>query len=149
MRQIWPSGSILLYQRAGLVVSQAPPGIPSDMPIIAIFIFDTCRPRHRAAAQTAQGATPETSGAAHLIQIATSSNSFGDDTLLDNAVTNNLPNAVLFVTPNFNPGSISGTYDPHPVGVCYNPGSGRWAILNEDGASMPLSAAFNVLAFAS
>jgi hypothetical protein len=104
---------------------------------------------HRAAAQTAQDTTPETSGAAHFIQIATSSNSFGDYTLLDNTVTNNLPNAVLFVTPNFNPGSISGTYDPHPVGVCYNPGSGRCTILNEDGASMPLSAAFNVLAFAS
>jgi hypothetical protein len=60
-----------------------------------------------------------------------------------------LPNAILFVTPNINPGSISGTYDPHPVGVRYDTGSGQWAILNEDGASMPLSAAFNVLAFAS
>jgi hypothetical protein len=31
----------------------------------------------------------------------------------------------------------------------YNTGSGEWMIVNEDGATMPLQAAFNVLAFPS
>ena len=88
-------------------------------------------------------------GGTELLQTVTSSNRSGDSTSINNTATNNLPNAILFVTPNFNPGSISGTYDPHPVGVRYDTGSGQWAILNEDGASMPLSAAFNILAFAS
>jgi hypothetical protein len=118
--------------------------------VLALLLSAYSLAPHRASsAQTTQVATPTTSGAFHFIQITTSSNSAGDYTLLDNISTNNLPNAILFVTPNINPGSISGTYDPHPVGVRYDTGSGQWAILNEDGASMPLSAAFNVLAFAS
>src|SRR5258708_37242791 len=45
MCQIGPSSSIFFYQRAGLVVSEAQPGVPSDMAIVAILILYTCRPR--------------------------------------------------------------------------------------------------------
>lgn len=36
-------------------------------------------------------------------------------------------------------------YNPHPVGVRYDDGTGRWNIVNEDGAAMPNGAKFNVL----
>ena len=87
------------------------------------------------------------SGGTEFLQTVTSSNRSGDLTLINNPATNGTPNGVLFVTHNWNPGGIGGTYNPHPIGVSYDTGSGQWAIFNEDGASMPLSAAFNVLAF--
>ena len=46
-------------------------------------------------------------------------------------------------TPNYNPGGGSGTYNNHPVGVFYI--GARWAIFNQDLASMLNNAAFNVL----
>jgi hypothetical protein len=38
-----------------------------------------------------------------------------------------------------------GIYNPHQVGVQYNPVSGRWQIVNEDGVNIPAGAKFNVL----
>lgn len=39
----------------------------------------------------------------------------------------------------------SAVYNPHPVGVNYNATIGRWEIVNEDGANIPVNAKFNVL----
>ena len=88
-------------------------------------------------------------GGTEFLQTTTSLNRSGNGTSINNPATNDLPNGVLFVTANWNPGGIGGTYDPHPIGVQYNTGSGEWMIVNEDGATMPLQAAFNILAFAS
>src|SRR5947209_700145 len=54
------------------------------------------------------------SGAIVYTHIATSSNSAGDWTDLDNTVTNNNPNALVFVTPNWAPYQV---YDNDPIGV--------------------------------
>ena len=116
--------------------------------VLALLLSAYSLAPHRASAQTAQAATPKTSGAAHFIQIATSSNSFGDYTLLDNISTNNLPNAILFVTPNVSPFAVAHASDLHPVGVWYDTGVNEWANFSEDKTSMPLGAAFNVLACA-
>jgi hypothetical protein len=88
-------------------------------------------------------------GGTEFLQTTTSTNRSGNATSINNPATNGLPNGVLFVTHNFNPGSISGTYNPDPIAVQYNTGSGEWAIVNEDGVTMPLQAAFNVIAFPS
>jgi len=83
------------------------------------------------------------SGTATFVQTANSSNIVGDNTTIANPLSNNNPNAIVLVTPNWNPGDDGAdVYDNHNIGVYYN-GSG-WAIFNQDGATMPTNAAFNV-----
>ncbi len=84
----------------------------------------------------------------HFIWTATSSNTSSFVTFVNNAATNGLPNAMLFVTPNLSPGGIcTCVTDPVPVGVLYNLlGSGKWSIFNEDeSTNIPIGASFNVL----
>ncbi len=60
-------------------------------------------------------------------------------TVVNNPLTNNDPNALLFITQ-------SGGGDLGPIGVEYDSGSGRWRIKRLDGGAMPIGAAsFNVL----
>lgn len=75
---------------------------------------------------------------------ATSANTSKNSTIIDNPVTNNDPNALLFVTPNFNPQGQGGTYEDHTLAVSYQ--NGKWSIFNVDGAPLPMNAAFDVLA---
>ncbi len=74
---------------------------------------------------------------------ATQANIAGNRTTIDNAVTNNDPNALLFVTANFNPQGQGGTYEDHVLAVSYQ--NGKWSIFNADGATMQTNAAFNIL----
>jgi hypothetical protein len=67
-----------------------------------------------------------------------------NSTYLDNPLTNGNPNAVLYVTQNWNPGGGTGTYNEHPVGVWYDDGRQKWAIFNQDRETMRDGAAFNV-----
>lgn len=60
-------------------------------------------------------------------------------TLINHPLTNNNPNAVLFVTQLLGTGNVK---NPHEVGVMYN--GTRWAIFNLDGAAMPKNAHFIV-----
>jgi hypothetical protein len=75
---------------------------------------------------------------------ATASNVTGNYTVLSHALGYCLPNAILLVTPNWNPPGSSGVYNNHPIGVFYITSVKRWAIFNQDFASMPVGAAFNV-----
>lgn len=89
-------------------------------------------------------------GGKEITEQATTSNSSGDSVLLDSPETIGNPNAAVFETPNWNPGGSGGTYDTAVPGVEYLPGpTDNWAVFQEDGADMPLDAAFNVLAFPS
>lgn len=81
------------------------------------------------------------SGAIVYTHIATTANSAFDYTDIDNADTNNNPNAIVTVTPNWAPYSV---YDNHPIGVWYH--NGKWSIFNQDGTAIPNHAAFNVYA---
>ena len=79
-----------------------------------------------------------------FVHRATAANSAGDiSPSIDNALTNGHPNAILFATPNLNPGGVGGTYNNHNFGVYYD--SGQWAVFNQDGVTIPVGAAFNVL----
>jgi hypothetical protein len=84
-----------------------------------------------------------TAGTGIFVHTATAGNSTGDYTMIDNALTNNNPNAIVFVTPNWNPGNVGGTYDNHNIGVWYT--GSKWAIFNQDLTAIPVNAAFNVL----
>lgn len=83
-------------------------------------------------------------GADIYVHTATSANTHGDATLLDNPVSNNNPAAIVFVTANWNPGGIHRGFDNHQVGVRYDARAGKWSIFNEDRAALPLGSAFNV-----
>jgi hypothetical protein len=72
--------------------------------------------------------------------VATVYNSTDDYTDIDSAATNNNPDAVLLVTPNWAPYDV---YDTHPIGVWYH--DGVWSIFNQDHTPMPAYAAFNVV----
>jgi hypothetical protein len=96
-----------------------------------------------AASQVA--AHPQSGGGAIVyVHTTTVANSTRNWTYLDNSVTNNNPQAVIFVAPNWNPGNTMGVYDNHPIGVFYH--NGKWAIFNQDRAAMPVGASFNVYA---
>ena len=82
-----------------------------------------------------------TTGANVFVHKATGANITSSWTNIDNPLTNGNPNAIVVVTPNYNPGGVGGTYNNHPIGVWY---TGSWAIINQDGAAMPTNASFNV-----
>ena len=112
--------------------------------VLALLLSVSTMTAHQASAHTSQAANPLLPSTAHFVQRATSSNIVGTLTYIDNIATNNLPDATLFVTSNFNPSGNCGCIsDPHPIGVYYD--GTHWAIFNEDGYDMPVNAAFNVL----
>ena len=82
---------------------------------------------------------------AAFVHRAAPENIVNNSTYLDNALTNGDPDAILYVTQNWNPGGGPGTYNEHPVGVWYDANQLRWAIFNQDLAAMPEGAAFNVV----
>ena len=87
-----------------------------------------------------------TAGAGIFVHTATAGNSAGNYTTIDNALTNGNPNAIVFVTPNLNPGGVLGAYENNNIGVYYSTSAHRWRIFNQDGSTaIPLNAAFNVL----
>lgn len=81
-----------------------------------------------------------------FVHRATSSNRTNNWTEIDHPLTNGNPQAIILVTPNWNPGGgVLGTYNNHAIGVFYRSSTQRWAIFNQDLAAMPVGAAFNVL----
>jgi hypothetical protein len=82
--------------------------------------------------------------ASHFVWTATSSNISTNGTLINNLATNDEPGALLFVTPNFDPGGVNGVYDNSPIGVYYDASASEWSIFNENVAAMPVDASFNV-----
>ena len=81
---------------------------------------------------------------AQFVHTATTANISGHWTEIDHPLTNNRPNAIVQVTQNWNPGSTSGVYNDHAIGVWYDAVSKKWAIFNQDFAAMPAGADFNV-----
>jgi len=77
-----------------------------------------------------------------LVHKTTAANTFGDETIIDYPLANGNPDAILFVTQNFNPGGVGGQGDDHPIGVFYS--GSQWRIFNQDGVAIPVGAAFNV-----
>ncbi len=82
---------------------------------------------------------------AAFVHRAAPENIVNNSTYLDNALANGDPDAILYVTQNWNPGGSRGTYNDHPVGVWYDANRLRWAIFNQDLAAMPEGAAFNIV----
>jgi len=86
----------------------------------------------------------EPAAGAVFVHRDTPENTVDNETYIDHPSTNGNPDAVLSVTPNWNPGGAAGTYNDHPVDTRYDTDEEKWAILNTDRRPMPQSAAFNV-----
>jgi hypothetical protein len=90
-----------------------------------------------------------------FVHQAIAANSASNYTCLDHPLTNNRPNALLFVTQNFNPNGgalTSGIYNDESIGVFYGSSSDnplsftKWCIFNQNTSTViPLNAKFNVL----
>jgi hypothetical protein len=55
------------------------------------------------------------------------------------------PDDVLFVTQNVNPYGGPDVYNPHSVATWFDIGFDAWTIVNQDEATMPFDAGFNIL----
>ncbi len=86
----------------------------------------------------------EPAAGAVFVHRNTPENTVDNETYIDHPSTNRNPDAILSVTPNWNPGGGAGTYDDHPVDIRYDTDEEKWTILNTDLGPMPQSAAFNV-----
>ena len=78
-----------------------------------------------------------------FVQTASATNMQNGTTAIDNALINGDQNAIILVTQNWNPGSGSGVYNNHPVGVAFD--GTHWNIVNEDQTPIPQGASFNVI----
>ena len=87
--------------------------------------------------------SPASSLGVQFVHIATAASILSNATVMDHPLTNGNPNAIIIVTPNWNPGGVGGIQNDHPIGVEYT--GGQWWIFNQDGAAMPTGAAFNVI----
>lgn len=80
-----------------------------------------------------------------FVQTATTANTLGGATYIDSPLTNDNPNAMILITPNYDPDGTDGFNSDHPVGAYYNPTLKQWGVLNEDGTSMAIGAQFNIM----
>lgn len=80
-----------------------------------------------------------------FVQTANADNISNNSTYLDIPAANGDPKARISITQNWNPDGADGTYNDHPVGVWYDAGREQWAIFNQDRATMPEGASFNVV----
>src|SRR5579875_187657 len=118
--------------------------IVTVMGLVVLFSPYASRP---ASAHTLQPQKPHSGvGAVAYTHVATSADTAAYWTELDNKVTNNNPNAFVIAMPNRSASSNGHVVDNHPIAVWYDAMMGKWAIINQDKAAMPVGAAFNVFA---
>lgn len=80
-----------------------------------------------------------------LIHTSTSTNIEGHSTYLDMTTYNGNPDALILVSPIWNPGGKGGVYHNHAVGVRYDADKQQWAIFNQDKEAMEPGASFAVV----
>ena len=93
---------------------------------------------------TSQGEETSQSEEVIFVHRATEENVSQNSTYIDHPTSNGNPDAILVVTPNWNPEGSPGIYNDHPIGVWYDFEAQRWAVFNQDLAEMPVGAGFNV-----
>ena len=82
-----------------------------------------------------------TAGAGVFVQTTNTNSSY---TTINNPLTDGNPNAIILVTPNYNPGNAGGTNANFPISELYNTILNNWQIFKQDGTDMPAGTAFNV-----
>lgn len=80
-----------------------------------------------------------------FVHQSNTSNTTYNYTNINHPIANNNPNAKVFVTQRWNYAGANSGYNNRAIGVWYNASVGKWAIYNEDQASMGNGLEFNVL----
>jgi hypothetical protein len=80
---------------------------------------------------------------AAFVHTSTVANKKNNSTTIDNPMCNEDPSCLLFVTQLISSETV--VYNNSPVGVSYDYTANKWIIFNENGATMPTNALFNVL----
>jgi hypothetical protein len=132
--------SVSFIQRFGKLLRLA-----SFAMLLACFSYLVSTPSAFATTQSPARHASGPGGQGLFVQTATTSNTSGDSTFINNSAANGNPGIGLLVTANWDPGSVYTGFDDHLVGVWYDSWLGEWAIFNEDGSAMPVGAQFNVL----
>ena len=81
-----------------------------------------------------------------FLQVATNSNISSAASYIDDPLINDNPDAIIFVTHNWNP-DTSANYENEvqvPTGVFYDNGVSEWSVFNEDASAFVPNTAFNV-----
>lgn len=87
-------------------------------------------------------------GGKEAVVQATGGNTSGSRTLISMKNANGNPNAAVFATQNSDPGGKVAGFDTSATGVEYVPGpTDQWAVFQEDGSSMTVGTAFNVMVY--
>src|SRR5579859_4627454 len=101
-------------------------------------------PRHPASAQPLPAPAGLAGPPAGYIHMSTIANIGGDSTYLDHLALNGDPHAGFLAINNLDPYNAPTGGNHHPLGIWYNNINQRWAIYNDDGASMDQPRAWNV-----
>ena len=144
-----------LYNSADVVLpmrySGGPPAtsLPLPFPCFSLFVQAVALDpgANALGVVTSGGATVVVDPVAEVVvQRATPGNIVANSTFVSDPSTDGEPGALLFSTPVWNPGGVGGgVYNNRATGVSYSANRGQWAVFNQDLASMPTGAAFNVL----
>ena len=70
-----------------------------------------------------------------ILQTATSANIIDATTQIDNPALNNNPNAIIYVTQNWNGGGALGVFNTSKMSTYYNTATQRWTVFGEDHAA--------------
>jgi hypothetical protein len=137
-----------MYHLAHRAIGAQPPRRRLAAFLLALTATGAVTAAAPAAGASATAVTPVTV-TSHFVWTATSANITGPVTFIDNLATNSRPGDLLFITHNWTQGGVCVTGhcvdDASPVGVWYDTGSQKWAIINEDLSAMQAGASFNVL----
>jgi len=87
-------------------------------------------------------------GGTATVATATAASKTGAATLVSDPAANGDSGAVLFVTPDYNPGGKGGTTSLSPTSLIYDTPKKRWAVYDENLTPVPLHSAYNLLIFA-
>lgn len=77
-----------------------------------------------------------------ILHVAVSGSIVGSTTKIDNPALNDNPNAIIYVTQNWNPGGFGGVYNNMNVSTYYN--GHNWTIYREDNTTMVVNSSYNV-----
>jgi len=77
-----------------------------------------------------------------FVHTASAANTSGNSTVFHHPHSDGNPDAIVWVTQNWNPDGSAGVYNDHEIGVWYT--GNHWSIFNQDDAPMPEGASFNV-----
>ncbi len=85
------------------------------------------------------------SGSDAFVHTSTPANTSLLSTRIDNTLTNSNRYAILFATPNWNPGAGAGYYYNYPPSVMWSIVDDKWAISNQTVLEMPVGVSFNII----